>query len=83
MVILITIFTIALCVTTTQPQTIYAEPSSQIDPALKERITKQYSLSTEPIETYSSHSNYGVSLSEGDSFSNLCTALLRIYFRLL
>lgn len=89
MVLLTTMFSLALCITMIQPQLVYAEPSNQSDQALKERIMKQYGLLPAPPKKQPSLLNpyqgdFGVSFGESDSVSSfLTTALLRIYFRLI
>lgn len=88
-VLLTTLLSLALFTTMIQPQPIYAQSSSEVDPALKERLMKQYSLlpttpKTQPSLLDLSNGDFGVSFGESDSVSSfLPTALLRVYFRLI
>lgn len=88
-VLLTTVFSLALFITMIQSQPIYAEPYNQSDPVLKERLMKQYGLLPAPPKTQSSlldlsNGDFGVSFGESDSVSSfLPTALLRVYFRLI
>lgn len=83
------ILTIALSAINIQPQPIYAQSSSEVDPVLKERLMKQYGLlpassEKQPSLLDLSQGNFGFSFEESDSvFSFLPTALLRVYFRLI
>lgn len=83
------ILTIALSTINIQPQPIYAQSSSEVDPALKERLMKQYSLLPVPPKTQPSlldlsNGDFGISFGENDSISSfLPTTILRVYFRLI
>lgn len=83
------ILTIALSAINIQPQPIYAQSSSEVDPVLKERLMKQYGLLPAPPEKQPSlldlsQGNFGFSFGESDSLSSfLPTILLRVYFRLI
>lgn len=83
------ILTIALSAINIQPQPMYAQSSSKVDPALKERLMKQYVLlpassEKQPSLLDLSQGNFGFSFGESDSVSSsLPTVLLRVYFRLI
>ncbi len=83
------ILTIALSAINIQPQPMYAQSSSKVDSALKDRLMKQYGLLPAPPEKPPSlldpyQGDFGVSFGESDSVSSfLPAALLRVYFRLI
>lgn len=82
MVLLTTMFNLALCITMIQPQLVYAEPSNQSDQAIKDRLMKQYSLTPhEEIEPYRSLGDYGISIKIDKNCSSpfLLTTFIRLY----
>lgn len=83
-VLLTTVFSLALFTTMIQSQPIYAEPSNQSDPVLKKRLMKQYGLTPhEEMEPYHSHSDYGISkkVDKNYSYPFLLTTFIRLYCR--